>query len=192
MINQQPSSPHPTRLPANDVPAPAVGGASFVIRAQTVQDIDEVVAFALRSWKPVHESMAQVLGPRINRIVYPDWAAGQARAVEEVCRDKDVHVWVAELDERPVGFVAVVFHDSPASGEIDMVAVDPDHQGRGIGSALMSFALDRISAAGVSLAHVATGGDPGHAAARRTYEKAGFTALPLVRYYKELPGARTD
>ena len=42
------------------------------------------------------------------------------------------------------------------------------------------------------LAHIATGGDPGHAAARHTYEKAGFTALPLVRYYKELPAVPVD
>jgi hypothetical protein len=43
----------------------------------------------------------------------------------------------------------------------------------------------------VRLAIVATGGDPGHAPARRTYEKAGFTPLPLVRYYAllDLPAA---
>ncbi|PVC90671.1 GNAT family acetyltransferase [Streptomyces sp. CS090A] len=40
--------------------------------------------------------------------------------------------------------------------------------------------------AGVTLASIWTGGDPGHAPARRTYEKAGYTALPLVRYYKAL------
>jgi ribosomal protein S18 acetylase RimI-like enzyme len=132
--------------------------------------------------------MARVLGPRINRIVYPDWTASQARAVEEVCRDESTKVWVAEIDTQPVGFVAVAFRDDPRSAEIDMIAVDPDRQCRGVGSALLAFALDHISAAGVHLVHVATGGDPGHAAARRTYEKAGFTALPLVRYYKELPG----
>ncbi|MFB7111104.1 GNAT family N-acetyltransferase [Streptomyces sp. NPDC056190] len=97
-----------------------------------------------------------------------------------------------EIDTRPVGFVAVAFHDDPRSAEIDMIAVDPDQQCRGVGSALLAFALDRISAAGIHLAHIATGGDPGHAAARHTYEKAGFTALPLVRCYKELPAAYAD
>jgi hypothetical protein len=33
---------------------------------------------------------------------------------------------------------------------------------------------------------IGTGGDPGHAPARRTYEAAGFTPLPLVRYYRLL------
>ena len=33
---------------------------------------------------------------------------------------------------------------------------------------------------------VGTGGDASHAQARKSYEKAGYTALPLVRYYKAL------
>jgi hypothetical protein len=45
---------------------------------------------------------------------------------------------------------------------------------------------------GETLVQLGTGGDPGHAPARHTYEKAGFTPLPLVRYYKELPAVRED
>ena len=33
---------------------------------------------------------------------------------------------------------------------------------------------------------LATGGDPGHAPARRTYERAGFTGCPQVWYAKRL------
>jgi hypothetical protein len=33
---------------------------------------------------------------------------------------------------------------------------------------------------------VETGGDPGHAPARRTYERSGFTLLPIARYFKNL------
>ena len=33
---------------------------------------------------------------------------------------------------------------------------------------------------------VETGGDPGHAPAWRVYNKADFTALPVVRYFKAL------
>ena len=47
-------------------------------------------------------------------------------------------------------------------------------------------ALRLMRNAGMTLATVATGGDPAHAPARRSYEKAGFVALPLVRYYKAL------
>lgn len=154
MVDQQSSRP--------DIEASL---APFVIRPQQADDIDAVVALSLRAWQPVFESMGRVLGPRLNRIVYPDWAAGQARAVEEVCRDEGIKVWVAEVGTEPVGFVAVAFHDDPRSAGIDMIAVDPDQQCRGIGSALLASALDRISAAGIHLAHLGTGGDPGHAAA---------------------------
>ena len=57
-----------------------------------------------------------------------------------------------------------------------------------IGLSLISRAVEEISKLGIPLVEIGTGGDAGHAAARRLYEKAGFTALPLVRYYKALPG----
>jgi GNAT superfamily N-acetyltransferase len=64
--------------------------------------------------------------------------------------------------------------------------VDPAFQGRGIGSALLSRALTWMSEAGMAVAMVETGGDPGHAPARRTYEKLGFGVVPVARYYKTL------
>jgi GNAT superfamily N-acetyltransferase len=67
-----------------------------------------------------------------------------------------------------------------------MLAVDPDHQTGGVGTALTEFALDRLKDAGMRIAMVETGGDPGHAPARRTYERAGFTLLPIARYFKNL------
>jgi GNAT superfamily N-acetyltransferase len=69
-------------------------------------------------------------------------------------------------------------------GEISMPAVDPDHQGSGIGTALSTFALDRLRDAGMKVAMVEKGGEPGHAAARRTYERAGYVLLPIARYFK--------
>jgi len=67
-----------------------------------------------------------------------------------------------------------------------MVAVEPDFQGRGIGTALTEFALEQMKDAGLSVAMVETGGDPGHSPARQTYEKAGFRLLPIARYFKKL------
>ncbi len=36
------------------------------------------------------------------------------------------------------------------------------------------------------MAVVETGGDDGHAPARAVYERAGYTALPVVRYFRKL------
>jgi ribosomal protein S18 acetylase RimI-like enzyme len=161
-----------------------------VLRELAESDVDAVVALSLRAWTPVFASFEAVLGPVVYRHLYPDWRASQARAVERVCRDPALRTWVADDDGRPVGFVAVAVpghaDDEPDSGEIEIVAVDPAHQRRGIGGRLVEHAVEHLRRAGVRLAVVATGGDPGHAPARRAYERAGFTGLPLVRYYRAL------
>jgi ribosomal protein S18 acetylase RimI-like enzyme len=146
-----------------------------------------VVDLSLRAWAPAFASLERALGSEIFRRQHPDWREDQRRAVEEVCARKKGLVWVAEVDGTAVGFVAVELHHPERSmGEISMLAVDPDHQGRGIGTALTEFALDRLKDAGMTVATVETGGDPGHAAARRTYEKAGYVHLPIDRYFKNL------
>jgi ribosomal protein S18 acetylase RimI-like enzyme len=156
------------------------------IRSLRAADIAAVVEFSLRAWAPVFASFRTVLGERVYQALYPDWAASQARAVEAVCQDDTAAVWVAEQHGRPVGYVAVHVHTEGQTGEIDMLAVDPLVQRHGIGTALTRFAVQQLRDAGVGLVVVGTGGDPGHAAARRVYEKAGFVGLPLVRYYARL------
>ena len=150
-------------------------------------DTEAVIDLSLRAWAPVFASLEQTLGSEIFRRQHPDWREDQRRAVEDVCATKKGRVWVAEAGASAVGFVAVEFHHPEHSmGEISMLAVDPDHQGRSIGTALTGFALDRLKDAGMTVATVETGGDPGHAAARRTYEKAGYVLLPVARYFKNL------
>jgi ribosomal protein S18 acetylase RimI-like enzyme len=146
-----------------------------------------VVDLSLRAWAPVFASLEQVLGPEIFRRMHPDWREDQRRAVENVCTANRERVWVAEVGEIVVGFVAIELHPPERTmGEISMLAVDPDYQGGGIGTALTEFALGRLEDAGMKVAMVETGGDPGHAAARRTYEKAGYVLLPISRYFKNL------
>ena len=79
-----------------------------------------------------------------------------------------------------------MIHSSGKTGEVDMIAVEPAAQRRGVTRALTEHALAQMREADCSLAVVATGGDAGHAPARALYESTGFTALPLVRYYREL------
>jgi GNAT superfamily N-acetyltransferase len=159
------------------------------IRPLAGSDIGPVVDLSLRAWAPVFDSFRQVLGKEIYLRLYPEWGAMQAAAVERVCRDEGMPTWVADDEGRVVGFVAIVHgrqEDEPNSSEIEMIAVDPAHQRRGIAADLIAFAVDRMREHGSELAVIGTGGDPGHAPARAAYEQAGFTPLPLVRYYKLL------
>jgi ribosomal protein S18 acetylase RimI-like enzyme len=159
-----------------------------VIRPLTDADVDAVVAFSLDAWAPVFASFEAVLGPRVYRLVYPDWRTAQAAAVAQVCRSEGIDVWVADVAGAPVGFVAVRWTEEDATpvGEVEMIAVDPAHQRAGIAGRLLDRAVDEIAARGVPLAVIGTGGDDGHAPARALYQRHGFTGLPLVRYYRAL------
>ncbi len=146
-----------------------------------------VVRLSLRAWAPVFESIEAAMDAEVYRELYPDgWRTSQQRAVEATCASEEMAVWVARDADAIVGFVAVKLDDEAGLGEVHMIAVDPDHQRRGIGTALTEFALDQMRLAGMSVAMVETGGDPGHGPARRTYEGAGFGLLPISRYFKKL------
>ena len=157
------------------------------IEPYNAHQLDAVIRLSLRAWTPVFDSIQKVMDADVYQEFYPDsWRIIQQKAVEDVCAAGDTNVWVAIDAGSTVGFVAVKLDSESSMGEIYMVAVDPDFQGRGIGTALMKFALAWMKDAGMSVAMVETGGDPGHAPARHTYEKLGFGLLPIARYFKKL------
>jgi ribosomal protein S18 acetylase RimI-like enzyme len=158
--------------------------SATTIRRFDAGDTDRVVELSLDAWTPVFESFHAVLGEDLYRRVHPDWRIHQAASVRDALQRNDT--WVAVDDGTTVGFVNVIFDEAECSGEIYMIAVDPAAQRRGIASRLTEHALDEMRARGLDLATVATGGDPGHAPARRTYEKAGFIGCPQVWYAKLL------
>ena len=156
------------------------------IRPVREEDVEAVVGLSLAAWVPVFHSFRQILGEGIYQIIWPEWQKSQRESIEGVCRDTKTEVLVAEVDGRPVGFVAYELHPEDKTGEVILLAVDPAYQNQGIGTELNCAALEEMKAAGIELARVETGGDPSHAPARRSYEKAGYTGLPLVRYFKKL------
>ena len=157
------------------------------IRRLEATEIDEVVAVSLLAWEPVFQSLEQVLGSTIFRRLHPDWRSSQGEAVAGVCRAVETYtVWVAERAAVIVGFVAYTLNHTDKIGEVYLMAVHPAHQNRGIGTALNTFALDQLKASGMLVAYVHTGGDPGHAPARRSFEKVGYSSLPVVHYYQAL------
>jgi GNAT superfamily N-acetyltransferase len=136
----------------------------------------------------VFDSLRQVLGDTIfERLHRPGWEAVQAEAVRATCTSEERAVFVAVADDRPVGFAAVAldaFHEG--MGGVDMIAVDPAYQRRGIARRLMERSVEHLRARGMDIAVVETGGDAGHAPARALYESLGYTALPVVRYLEPL------
>jgi RimJ/RimL family protein N-acetyltransferase len=49
----------------------------------------------------------------------------------------------------------------------------------------MDHAMLQMRRAGMAIAMVETGDDPGHAASRAAFERAGFQRWPVARYFQE-------
>ena len=159
------------------------------IRPYTPEDREAVVALALRAWGPGYAAMERTLGTRIYEQLVGDWRQVHSHDVQEDLDSEEAGVWVAVADQatdRVAGFVTVRLDREKGSGLVHMLGVDPDQQGRGVGSALTEFVVGRIREEGMALAMIRTGGDDTHAPARAVYEKAGFVASPVVHYYRSL------
>ena len=159
---------------------------NLLIRPYEDKDLDQIVELTVPAFEPIFASFANVLGPQIYPIVYPDWKQLQIDLARKCCQDRAKSVIVADVDGEIAGYLVYVLHDESKEGEIYLLAVDPKFQNGGIGTELNKHALALFKEAGMKLAVVGTGGDDGHAPARRSYEKAGFIGLPLVRYYQAL------
>ncbi len=134
----------------------------LLIRQYTAADCAAVGELSIRAWTPVFASMAAAMDAAVFNHFYPDWPRDQRKAVEAVCAAETNQVWVALVDEQIAGFVATTLHQADSMGEIVMLAVDPSYQQRGVGAALTTFAVEQFRKAGMRVAMVETGGDPGH------------------------------
>jgi hypothetical protein len=133
---------------------------------------------------PVFESFHTVLGDRLYHRVHPDWRTDQAASVRGALAQNET--WVAVTNGTVAGFVNVIFNPNERSAEIYMIAVDPTPPTAEASPPRSPTSRWTRCARGIDLAIVATGGDPGHAPARATYEKAGFTGAPQVWYSRLL------
>ena len=114
-----------------------------VIRKFEEGDLDAIVEFSIRAWEPIYASFRQVLGDPIFFRLHPDWKEIQAEAVRSSCTSDERDVFVAVADGRPVGYTSVAlnaFHER--MGVIDIMAVDPDYQRRGIATELMHRSIE--------------------------------------------------
>ncbi|MDT0328914.1 GNAT family N-acetyltransferase [Nocardiopsis lambiniae] len=149
-------------------------------------DRETLLELSLRAWEPVHASLREALGAVLYDRMIPDWRVSQRTAVADAIDDGETLVRVALREGEIAGFYAVRIRSEEDMGEVTLLAVDPDHQRAGVGVALTGHAVDWIRDQGMGVAMIETGGDEGHAPARRAYEKAGLAPLPIVRYFQAL------
>ena len=113
------------------------------IRPFHKEDGGEIVQLTLLAFEPVFSSFEHILGPGIYPILYPDWRKMQAQGVEKLAANEKISFWVAEVDEKVVGFIAFEGFDDKTA-EVQLLAVHPGYQNRGIGTRLNTFALQKM------------------------------------------------
>jgi GNAT superfamily N-acetyltransferase len=153
----------------------------------TVERRAEVLELSLRAWAPVFEAMRLAVPAFVYDSFYPQgWEQRQLDDLGAVLDSDPGQVDVAVVDGVVAGWLCTRIHPEDRMGEIYVLAVDPSQQRRGVGTALMRHAFERVRDAGMGMVMVETGGDPGHAAARASYEAVGFERWPVARYFKNL------
>ena len=89
---------------------------------------------------------------------------------------------VAEADGRPIGFALCRRWADEGRGYIDLLAVDPDAAGRGLGAALLAAVFARCRAAGLRQAMLGVASDNPRAAG--LYERAGMRVHHRIDSYE--------
>ena len=123
----------------------------------------------------------------LEQLLFPGDEPWNAAAFREELRAGHTYL-AARIDGELVGYggVAVVGKPPGAEAEIHTIGVDPAHQGRGIGRALLRGLLAAADALHAEIfLEVRTDNEP----ARWLYESEGFTVVGLRRRYYRPSGA---
>ncbi len=158
-------------------------------RSFRTNDLEALLDLTVRAFEPIQDGIRDQLGEDLFARQNGQWRQDYRDTLAGLTNAENQHRFlVADLDGEPAGYAAWTVHPGPLGpqGEITLLAVDPRHQGSGLGRALIDGACEAMRAAGCVVAWAGTGGDEAHTAARAAYTAGGFTPLPTVFYSRVL------
>ena len=127
----------------------------FTIRTYRPQDLPRLQEITAQTFGPVSidRNMEERLGP----FGQGGWAGRKTRAIADDCRLQADGVFVAETSEgHVVGYITTRLNSESRIGWIPNLAVDPAHQGQGVGRALLEHALGFFRQQGMQIAKIET------------------------------------
>ena len=128
---------------------------TYRIRPYQPSDLPRLQEITAQTFGPVSidRNMEQRLGP----FGQGDWKARKVAAIADDCRAQPDGVFVAlDASGRVVGYVTTRLNLVSSIGWIPNLAVDPDHQGHGLGRALLEYALAFFRRSGMQVAKIET------------------------------------
>lgn len=111
------------------------------------------------------------------------------RDIHDLVDSLQARIWVAIEGLRPVGFVGLRLDSDGDNAEMDLLAVDPPRN-HGIAFCLIATAEDHARHAGMTMMTILTSGDPAHLAARRVYERRGYTVRSEQGHFRQSDSGR--
>jgi ribosomal protein S18 acetylase RimI-like enzyme len=162
-----------------------------VLRLSRSDDLEAIDRLTIEGYRTIQESYVNMLGAETYEAVrHEPELSWEERKCAQNRRLFDRHpdqVWVLERDGDVVGFVTFWLLPEQSYGHIDNNAVRADFAGQGWATFMYRHVLERFRELGLRFAHVDTGLDDAHIAARRAYEAVGFDrAVPIVEYWQDL------
>jgi dTDP-4-amino-4,6-dideoxy-D-galactose acyltransferase len=100
--------------------------------------------------------------------------------IQRSCENPQMQVFVAQSGAGPEGYLASS-GGKDGVGQIELIGVEPGAQGRGIGRALITAALNSFAHQGIARARVVTQGR--NLRAQRLYQRCGFVTESLQLWY---------
>ncbi len=170
--------------------------AGVVLRLARADDLAAIDQLTVDGYAGIQESYVAMLGEDIYQVVrhQPELTWEQRKCAQN--RELfDVHpdqVWVLDRDGDVFGYVTFWLFAEQQYGHIDNNAVRSDKRGHGWATFMYRSVLEHFRELGLRFAHVDTGLDDAHSAARRAYESVGFDRqIPGVEYWQDLSTLNT-
>lgn len=172
-----------------------------VLRRARAEDLPRIDEITIICYTPIQESYVAMLGEecyeRVRHQPELTWEERKIRQNRELYEEHPEWVWVLEDNGQVFGFVTFYLLPEQGYGHIDNNGIHPDHGRRGWGKFMVRHVLQHFRDEGLRYAHVDTGLDPAHIAARWMYEGVGFDRqVPLVEYWQDLqernPGSEPE
>ena len=128
---------------------------NYTIRLYDGRDLERLQQITAETFGPVSidKNMERLLGP----FGPGDWESRKVAAIADDCRIQPDGVFVAEDESaRVVGYVTTRLNHASGIGWIPNLAVDPEHQGQGLGRSLLDHAIRFLRESGMAVAKIET------------------------------------
>jgi ribosomal protein S18 acetylase RimI-like enzyme len=162
-----------------------------VLRHASEADLEAIDRLTVEGYRAIQESFVSMLGEACYEAVRPQaelrWDERKIKQNRDLFAEHRDQLWVLDRDGDVFGFVSFWVFPSQSYGHIDNNVVRGDHAGQGWATFMYRHVLDDLRDRGLRFAHVDTGLDDAHVAARRAYEAVGFDRrVPEVHYWQDL------